>query len=133
MSRILIVDDSPTVGVVMRKILSLDGHQVDTLRIFVELLNYLKTTDPDLILLDMHMPMLNGFDFGRAIRRNQRRPIPVLIHSSATQQDISALVLSVQAVGWIPKGSSVDYTRQAVAQALRKGKDISPSGGGQAR
>ncbi len=89
MARILIVDDSPTVIAVTRTLLMMDGHQVETLTSFVELPKLLRYEPPDLIILDLNMPTMNGETFGQFIRKHEKRATRVLIYSAATPERLA--------------------------------------------
>ena len=62
-SKILVVDDSSTNIVLLDAILQREGFEVITALNAKEGLKYVKSHNPDLILLDLLMPEVNGFDF----------------------------------------------------------------------
>lgn len=87
MARILVVDDSPTETEAFRQILEKNGHEV---------LNAINGADgvalahqekPDLILMDIVMPGLNGFQATRQLTRSQEtKHIPVVIVTTKDQE-----------------------------------------------
>ncbi|HZS39195.1 MAG TPA: response regulator [Polyangia bacterium] len=85
MKRILIVDDEFGLAEALRDLLKLSGYQVTTAwngRIALEQLA--DSERPDLILLDVMMPIMNGLEVLRAIRANPAwRSIPVILMSAA--------------------------------------------------
>ena len=89
MATILIIDNSPTIIYCLRRALSRDGHQVDELSSFVDLARHLRTSRPDLILLDLQMPALSGQALGRFIRQLEGEHIPILIHSSQGRREMN--------------------------------------------
>lgn len=118
MATILIVDDSPTVCEHVRRELERDGHHVDQLRAFIELPRYLARIDPDLILLDLEMPALSGLAFGRFIRQNQQRPVPILVYSARPVEEMELAANHIQAHGVVPKSTSSAELRRAVGMVL---------------
>ena len=85
--RILIVDDSPTERHVLNDLLTKAGFEVvasDSGEIAIE---RAKSEMPDLILMDVVMPGLNGFQATRAITREERtKHIPVIICTTKDQE-----------------------------------------------
>ncbi len=80
MARILIVDDSPTQIVNQTKILKKYGHEIITAESGTQGVEVAKAELPDLILMDVVMPDLNGFQATRQITRNEStQHIPVIL------------------------------------------------------
>lgn len=120
MARILVVDDSASAFFFVRRELTLDGHVVERLTAFTELPTYLSTNEPDLILLDLEMPALSGTAVGQFIRRMERRPIPILIHSSLPRADAERAATEIKALGTLPKTNDGARLRSGVRAALQK-------------
>lgn len=120
MARILVVDDSASAFFFVRRELTLDGHVVERLTAFTELPAYLATNEPDLILLDLEMPALSGTAVGQFIRRMERRPIPILIHSSLPHADAERAAAEINAVGTLPKTNDGARLRVGVRATLEK-------------
>ncbi len=69
MARILVVDDEEDVLEMIHHILKRSGHHVTTARNGAECLTKLRKGKPDLVLLDIVMPGMSGFDVHRKIRK----------------------------------------------------------------
>lgn len=81
--KILIIDDSPTEVYKLTNILEKKGHTVDTANDGDSGLKKAKTTAPDVILMDVVMPGLNGFQATRQLSRSpETKNIPVVIVST---------------------------------------------------
>ena len=77
---ILIVDDDPDLAMIMKMILSHAGFEAHSVLSGQEALNWLGTRTPDLILLDLMMPVMNGWQLAEALRKDSAlAKIPVLI------------------------------------------------------
>jgi hypothetical protein len=76
MARILIVDDSPSQLLGMKRIVEKLGHETVTAEDGAAGVEVGKSTMPDLILMDVVMPNLNGFQATRAIPRSRARAHP---------------------------------------------------------
>ena len=87
MSRVLIVDDSPSQLVGMKRTVEKLGHQVITAEDGAAGVEVAKRELPDLILMDVVMPGLNGFQATRAISRDpDTRTIPIILCTSKSQE-----------------------------------------------
>lgn len=87
MARILIVDDSPTQTMSLAKILKKNGHDVITAKDGAEGIQVAKAELPDLVLMDVVMPKVNGFQATRQITKNPSTShIPVIIVTTKDQE-----------------------------------------------
>jgi twitching motility two-component system response regulator PilH len=85
--KILIVDDSPTERHYLSEILSRGGFDVVTSDSGEDALQKARSLRPDLILMDVVMPGMNGFQATRAITRDEAtKNIPVLICTTKSQE-----------------------------------------------
>ncbi len=87
MAQILIVDDSPTEIHVLKSMLEKHGFEVETAENGTEGIERAKELKPDLILMDVVMPGLNGFQATRQLTRDaETASIPVLIVTTKDQE-----------------------------------------------
>ncbi|HET7260792.1 MAG TPA: response regulator [Casimicrobiaceae bacterium] len=85
--RILVVDDSPTERHVLQDLLSRAGYEVVESDSGEDAIAKARALRPDLILMDVVMPGLNGFQATRAISRDpETRAIPVIMCTSKSQE-----------------------------------------------
>ena len=85
--RILIVDDSPTERHVLNDMLTKAGYEVVASDNGEDAILKAKTVKPDLILMDVVMPGLNGFQATRAISRDpSTRTVPIILCTSKSQE-----------------------------------------------
>jgi two-component system KDP operon response regulator KdpE len=90
-AKILVVDDAPQVRRVMRTALTAEGYTVYEARNGEEALESLRETPPDLILLDVNMPRMDGLTTCREVRRNSAVPIIMLTVRDAEHDKVAAL------------------------------------------
>lgn len=84
---ILVVDDSPTERHVLQDLLSRAGYEVVESDSGEDAIAKARSLRPDLILMDVVMPGLNGFQATRAISRDpETRTIPVIMCTSKSQE-----------------------------------------------
>lgn len=87
MARILVVDDSPTESHMFVNLLAKHGHQVLTAASGTDGIDVANEELPDVILMDVVMPGVNGFQATRQLTRaHSTRHIPVIIVSSKSQE-----------------------------------------------
>ena len=87
MARILVVDDSPTQLVNLVKILESHGHKAITADNGMKGVEMAEKEQPDLVLMDVVMPELNGFQATRKITKNPKTEhIPVILVTTKDQE-----------------------------------------------
>ena len=86
MKKILIIEDEPTLGEVLQKKFEAAGFEVSLIRQSLETLNFIKKTKPDIILLDLFMPILNGFEILKYKKLDPEiSDIPVIVMTNSLQ------------------------------------------------
>lgn len=80
--QILVVDDEPSIRESMSRLLNVAGYDVSTAQHGFDALVQLKTMTPDVIISDLHMPQMSGFEFLSVVRRRFAE-IPVIAASGA--------------------------------------------------
>ncbi|MBE2258585.1 MAG: response regulator [Candidatus Accumulibacter sp.] len=87
MKKILVVDDSPTERHVMKALLTSSGYEVITAESGEEGIAKAKSELPDLVLMDVVMPGLNGYQATRTLTRDETtRNIPVIVCTTKGQE-----------------------------------------------
>ncbi len=87
MAKVLIVDDSPTEVHVLQTMLTKNGHEVVVATSGEQGVEMAKTESPDLILMDVVMPGMNGFQATRQISKNtETSSIPVIMVTTKDQE-----------------------------------------------
>ena len=82
---IMVVDDSITVRKITSRLLEREGYRVITARDGVDALEQLKKERPAVMLIDIEMPRMDGFDLTRNVRGDPRTmEIPIIVISSRT-------------------------------------------------
>ncbi|HMW56584.1 MAG TPA: Hpt domain-containing protein [Accumulibacter sp.] len=82
---IMIVDDSLTVRKITSRLLAREGYQVMTAKDGVDALEQLVALVPDVLLVDIEMPRMDGFEFTRNVRADKRlSTVPIIMITSRT-------------------------------------------------
>ena len=109
--RILIVDDSITVREVQRQLLKSHGYDVSTAVDGVDGWHSLQADDYDLVISDVDMPRMNGFEFVKTIKSDERyRRLPVIIVSYKDRPEDRMRGLEAGANYYLTKSSFHDAT-----------------------
>jgi two-component system CheB/CheR fusion protein len=89
--KILVVDDNVDAADTLTLLLRNGGHDVHTAYGGRDAIQIADTLRPDVVLLDIQMPKMSGYDLVRELRRHERAPRPLLIAVSAWGQESDKL------------------------------------------
>jgi len=118
MAKLLIADDNKQITSVLAEYAKKEGHSVELASDGVETIEKFKSFDPDLILLDVMMPRLDGFEVCRDIRRESNVPI---IMVTARGEDFEKIMgLDIGADDYIVKPFSCAEVMARVRAILRR-------------
>jgi len=129
--KILVVDDDAIVIKSCRRILEAEGFEVMTVPGADEALEKIKSSEFDLLLMDVKMPKHDGIFLMREIKKNWP-DIPIIVMSGYPTPETIADVLKLGATQFIPKPFRPDELVKAVRQVIEKmtRKKSSPTGDG---
>lgn len=113
--RVLVVDDEPQVRATVREALALEGYEVTEASNGAEALALLTTAQPDAIVLDLWMPVMDGWVFRRA-QRATHPDIPVIVMSALDLSSERLEELDASAI--LGKPFDLDTLYAAVLNAL---------------
>jgi CheY-like chemotaxis protein len=98
---VLVVDDDLDIRGVLMACMEMAGYRVDEAAHGAEALERVEHDSPDLILLDMKMPVMNGWEFVAALRQRFAAPPPIVVLTAAHDPEQRALDVGVE--GWLGK------------------------------
>jgi len=114
--KILVVDDSPTERHVLHELLTKNGYQVTTAESGEEGIEKAKTELPDLILMDVVMPGLNGYQATRTLTRDEAtKNIPIIVCTSKGQETDKIWGLRQGAIDYLIKPVNGDELLAKIA------------------
>ena len=119
METILVVEDDPSILLGLRKNLEFEGYRVLVARDGEEGLEMAFDARPDLILLDIMLPHVDGFEICKAVRKHEPT-LPILIISAKDQEAYKITGLELGADDYIAKPFSVKELIARVKSALRR-------------
>jgi DNA-binding response OmpR family regulator len=99
-ARVLVVEDDPDLAALEADVLTASGHRVEIACNGREALAAIEREPPDLILLDMKMPVMNGREFADEYRRRDGKATIVVVTAS---EDAERRAAEIGASDWIAK------------------------------
>jgi two-component system, OmpR family, alkaline phosphatase synthesis response regulator PhoP len=122
-NRILIVEDDPAIRLGLKRSLEFEGFTVEVARDGEEAVQRAFDMKPDLIVLDLMLPKLNGFEVCRTVRKYDAG-IPVVILSAKGDEGDKVLGLELGADDYITKPFSIRELTARIKAALRRRKAL---------
>ena len=118
---ILVVDDSTTVRKFVAASLNMKGFRVVTAADGVEALERMPAEKFDLIITDLNMPDMDGFEFIRSLRETpEYRDIPIIVLSSMTDLKNKDYALELGALAFLEKPLSTEAIQREVFRFVNK-------------
>ena len=119
--KILVVDDDPEVRMVTRDFLSSKGYEVVVAEGGREALRLVDASPPDVVLLDVAMPDMDGMETLKRIVATHPA-MPVIMVTANADIEITSKVLQLGAADYVPKPFDLDYLDQAISIQLSAGR-----------
>jgi two-component system response regulator MprA len=119
--RILVVDDDPDTRHLLQLVLELEGYAVDTAANGLDALHRARQIRPDVIVLDLMMPLMDGCGFRAAQLQDPRLAgVPVVLTSASATIDRDTNGLTFSAL--FPKPLELDMFSRTVRELCRAGR-----------
>jgi len=120
MAKVLIIDDSRVVIQKLKNVLEPGGHEVVATDLLIQIPDVIKDDAPDVVVLDLNMPALGGVAVASLIKRFQKNPIPIVIYSSGSKEDLEAAAAEIGAADIVQKGDADSRLTAAISRALQQ-------------
>lgn len=120
MKKVLIIDDEEEFVSYMKTNIELrDGYEVITALDGEEGLRYAANDRPDLVLLDIKMPGMDGFEVLKRLKENENtKSIPVIIVTAKTDDDTMMEALKLHDNGYVVKPVKIEELEEKMEKAL---------------
>ncbi|MDG1281426.1 MAG: response regulator [Pseudorhodobacter sp.] len=113
--KILAIDDSRTIREMLREALTSAGFVVDLAVDGLDGLDRVRVFSPDVVITDINMPRMNGFEFITAVRKNiKKTALPILVLTTESAQDLKEKARAAGATAWIVKPFDGDRLVSAI-------------------
>lgn len=114
--KVLVVDDDPVLVRLVKELLKNQGFVVETAKDGIDAMVMVKKEKPDLIVLDIMMPELNGYDVLRALKfTDEYKDIPVLL-LTAREQELDKRIGEMMGIDYLQK----PVQREALVEKIKK-------------
>ncbi|MBN2147188.1 MAG: response regulator [Anaerolineales bacterium] len=118
---ILYVEDNPENRLLVRRVLMAEDFAVDEAESAEEALDYLKSKRPDLILMDINMPDVDGYTLTARLRQNpQLNGVPIIALTANVMKGDRERTLEAGCDGYIQKPIDVDLLPQQILRFLKE-------------
>lgn len=129
MARVLVVDDEPNIREVVGLYLRRDGHTVVSAADGEEALEVFRKSEPDLVVLDLMLPKINGLEVCR--RMQSERRVPLIMLTARGEEEERIVGLSLGADDYVVKPFSPRELAARVAAVLRRAEESRAGGVGE--
>ena len=114
---ILVIEDEAAIRNFITSVLMADGYLVNHAATGQQAIFMIRTSQPDIILLDLGLPDMDGMDILRQVRRNST--IPVIVVSARDQEKEKVISLDIGADDYIVKPFGADELLARIRTAIR--------------
>lgn len=122
--RILVVDDEPDIADMVKSRLESNGYSVEVVYTGEEGLKKMKQEQPDLIVLDVILPGISGYEVCRRIKIDDDSSIPVVMLTSRNQAVDERLGYLCKADSYIRKPMSSELLVPEIRRLLKETKEV---------
>jgi DNA-binding response OmpR family regulator len=127
-ARVLVVDDDPEALEMLSTWLRIHNYSVDTCPDSAQALVVFEARLPDAVLLDLHMPRVDGTEIFSLMHRSQPM-IPIIIVTGDDDADLGRIMLDCGAFDYVLKPVDLDYLGTALAVATARAWEPSTDDG----
>lgn len=128
--RILIAEDEPFIVESLTFILKRQGFDIQSVSDGLSVFDLVKSWSPNLLILDVMLPEMNGFDVLRQVRSEpESKDLPVLILTAKGQDTDREKMMELGANDFVTKPFSNSDLINRVAALLQAAQDVTSSGG----
>jgi PleD family two-component response regulator len=119
-ARILVIDDSTANNILCRSMFEEEGHYVVTMESGKQALREVTRIKPDIVLLDVMMEGIDGFDVLREFQSNEStRSIPVIMISASDDRRMMEKAINMGAIDFVSKPIGTNRLYDKVLQILK--------------
>lgn len=120
---ILYIEDNFDNRLLVRRVLEAEGYRVVEAEDGVQCLDYLRSQTPDLVLMDINLPEVDGYEMTKRLKQlPSMTKVPVIAMTANVMKGDREKTIAAGCDGYIPKPIDIDALPGQIAKFLRKGK-----------
>jgi two-component system cell cycle response regulator DivK len=120
---ILYIEDNFDNRLLVRRVLEAEGYRVVEAEDGVQGLDYLQSETPDLVLMDINLPEVDGYEMTKRLKQlPTMTKVPVIAMTANVMKGDREKTIAAGCDGYIPKPIDIDTLPGQIAKFLRKGK-----------
>jgi two-component system OmpR family response regulator len=127
LARILVAEDETSLNDLLQDALRMNGYETISAKHGLEALRLIREEKPDLVILDINMPQLDGFGVIEKLR-NENNNVPVIVLTARDQRDDKSIGFGLGADDFVTKPFGLEELIMRVAAVLRRSKNTPTSG-----
>lgn len=127
LARILVAEDETSLNDLLQDVLRMNGYETISAKHGLEALRLIREEKPDLVILDINMPQLDGFGVIEKLR-NENNNVPVIVLTARDQKDDKSIGFGLGADDFVTKPFGLEELLMRVTAVLRRSKNTSTSG-----
>jgi len=127
LARILVAEDETSLNDLLQDALRMNGYETISAKHGLEALRLIREQKPDLVILDINMPQLDGFGVIEKLR-NENNNVPVIVLTARDQRDDKTIGFGLGADDFVTKPFGLEELLMRVAAVLRRSKNTPTSG-----
>ena len=127
LARILVAEDETSLNDLLQDALRMNGYETISAKHGLEALRLIREQKPDLVILDINMPQLDGFGVIEKLR-NENNNVPVIVLTARDQRDDKSIGFGLGADDFVTKPFGLEELLMRVAAVLRRSKNTPTSG-----
>ena len=127
LARILVAEDETSLNDLLQDALRMNGYETISAKHGLEALRLIREQKPDLVILDINMPQLDGFGVIEKLR-NENNNVPVIVLTARDQKDDKTIGFGLGADDFVTKPFGLEELLMRVAAVLRRSKNTPTSG-----
>ena len=122
LARILVAEDETSLNDLLQDALRMNGYETISAKHGMEAVRLIREEKPDLVILDVNMPQLDGFGVIEKLR-NENNNIPIIVLTARDQKDDKSIGFGLGADDFVTKPFGLEELLMRVAAVLRRSKN----------
>ena len=119
LARILVAEDETSLNDLLQDALRMNGYETISAKHGLEALRLIREEKPDLVILDINMPQLDGFAVIEKLR-NENNNVPVIVLTARDQRDDKSIGFGLGADDFVTKPFGLEELLMRVSAVLRR-------------